>query len=218
VHVLHPNPSAPPGAAASAPIPELLASLQLAEAHQLAALRRSCLQLLARRLGGAGPFWREQISAAQLAECSPDSLAELVGEVAGAVRAGAFEPPQVYGIGRGRNGKAGGFTFVLRGFSRKSGRVVSPWVEVAGLEWRLKVWPRGNTASGGTHLSGEGSGLPPEVLKRGFGDGCVHSPAACVAFCHEQACAAHLTKPTVPESLVAPCLQTYLHPPILQPV
>lgn len=123
--------------------------------HHLEGVRASCLQLLARRLAGAGPFWQEQASVAQLAECSPHSLARLVGEVAGAAHAGGFDPPQVFGIGRGRGGRAGGFTFLLHNVMRRSsGRVTSPWVEVGGLEWRLKIWPGRDNAAGGTHLSG----------------------------------------------------------------
>lgn len=44
---------------------------------------------------------------------------------------------------------------VIKGFSKQQGRVTSPWVEVGGVEWRLKVWPKGDDAAGGTHLSGE---------------------------------------------------------------
>lgn len=143
------------GAAASAAAPALLASLQLAEVYHLEALRGTCLQLLARRLAAAGPYWHEQLSAEQLAGCAPDSLARLVGEMAGAVHAGGFEPPRVLNIGRGAGGRAGGFTFVISRFGQQTARVASPWVEVGGLQWRLKVWPHGDAASGGTHLSGQ---------------------------------------------------------------
>ena len=43
---------------------------------------------------------------------------------------------------------------VIGAFSKQQGRVTSPWVEVGGVQWRLKVWPKGDDAAGGGHLSG----------------------------------------------------------------
>lgn len=140
-------------ASASASIADLLSTVQLAEACHLGGLADTCLTLLARRLAAAGPFWPEQVRREQLAACSSDSLASLACKMAGTVSAGAFEPPTVHGVLPGHGGAAGGFTWVIERFSKQQGRVTSPWVEVGGVQWRLKVWPRGDDAAGGTHLS-----------------------------------------------------------------
>lgn len=80
-------------ASAAAETEELIDCVQLSEACHLSALGDTCLALLARRLAAAGPFWHEQVSQEQLAECNPESLASLVCKMAGTVHAGAFEPP-----------------------------------------------------------------------------------------------------------------------------
>lgn len=65
-----------------------------------------------------------------LAACSSDSLASLACKMAGTVSAGVFEPPTVHGYQPGRDGAAGGFTWIIERFSKQHGRVSSPWVEV----------------------------------------------------------------------------------------
>jgi hypothetical protein len=128
--------------------------VQLAERCHLAALQGTCLSLLAQRLAAAGPFWHEMVSTRQLAACSSDSLATLVTNMAATVPAAAFEPPTVHNIARGEGGTAGGFTWVLPNFSKQQGRVTSPWCAVGGVQWRLKIWPKGDDAAGASHLSG----------------------------------------------------------------
>jgi hypothetical protein len=49
------------GACTKASVPELIATVQLAEQCHLAALSDTCLSLLARKLAASGPFWREQV-------------------------------------------------------------------------------------------------------------------------------------------------------------
>ncbi|EFN57079.1 hypothetical protein CHLNCDRAFT_143844 [Chlorella variabilis] len=123
-------------ASAAASIPELLGSVQLAEACHLGGLGDTCLGLLATRLAAAGPFWGEQVSQGQLAKCSSDSLAWLACKMAGSVQAGAFAPPAVHGLRRGRRGAAGGYTWVVTHFSKQQGRITSPWVE-EGLHYNV---------------------------------------------------------------------------------
>lgn len=55
---------APPlraAALASAPICDLIDTVQLAEACHLGGLQATCVALLARQLAAAGPFWHEQV-------------------------------------------------------------------------------------------------------------------------------------------------------------
>lgn len=94
-------------ACARASVSELISTVQLAETCHLGALADTCLTLLARQLAAAGPFWREQVSQEQLAECNSESLASLACKMAAQVHAGAFEPPAVHGIQRGGRGAAG---------------------------------------------------------------------------------------------------------------
>lgn len=39
----------------------------------------------------------------------------------------------------GRRGAGGGFTWVIHKFSKQHARLTSPWIDVGGLEWRLKA-------------------------------------------------------------------------------
>jgi hypothetical protein len=139
----------------AAGIPELISTVQLAEGCHLVQLADACLSRLAGRLAAAGPFWSEQVSAAQLARCSSDSLAALACKMAGAVHAGAFEPPAVHGVKRGRRGAAGGFTWLVPCFSKQRGRITSPWVEVR----RRAGWGGGGQKRLGAGPSVQGSSM-----------------------------------------------------------
>lgn len=47
-----------------------------------------------------------------------------------------------------------GFTWAVHAFSSRAGAVCSPWVTVAGREWRLTAYPQGLNVGAGTHLAG----------------------------------------------------------------
>lgn len=78
-----------------------------------------------------------QVSKEQLlAHCSSETLAALACSMASTVHAGGLQPEVVFGVGPGLAGATGGFTWVLQHFSKRTGRVCSPWIKVcaAGLQ------------------------------------------------------------------------------------
>lgn len=66
-----------------------------------------------------------------------------------------------------------GFYFMLRDFSKRSGFIKSPWVEVGGLQWRIKL------LLGRDCLSGEGWGAPLK-LSGVVQQGCCQMVAQCI--------------------------------------
>ena len=65
--------------------------------------------------------------------------------------------------------RSGGFTFAVENFSQRGEeRVLSPWVEIGGFEWRLQIYPKGNNVGVGTHLSGEWHGERVTALASTF--------------------------------------------------
>ena len=66
-------------------------------------------------------------------------------------------PKHVFDVADGSGGSVGGFTFAIPAFSQlpTEPSIYSPWVEIGGFQWRLRIIPGGSLDGQGTHLSGE---------------------------------------------------------------
>jgi hypothetical protein len=90
---------------------------------------------------------------AALEALDSSTLAQLLYRMALNVKGGIYHPPSILDVRQGGVGSTGGFTFALHSVSEQQGERNSPWVEVGGIGWRIKVYPKGLGED--AHLSGE---------------------------------------------------------------
>lgn len=143
------------GSASSASAPDLVQLLDTARAHHLSALGTSCIDELAARLAAAGSSQPAGCTRQQLVEAG---AGELVRERLHHVLAGGdWQAPELVEVRDGvpaASGEPCGFTWAVHSFSQRAGEVVSPWVMLAGQQWRLELLVSGHGSGAGTHLSG----------------------------------------------------------------
>lgn len=139
---------------AQATAPQLRAHLRTAEHCQLEEVLAACFAELSRRMAEAGPRATEVMPLEALAALDSATLARLLRASLAHVQGGVYCPPPISGVRPAAVGRTGGFTFTLPAFSERDAAVQSPWVRVAGHEWRLRVYPEGYSAGAGDHLSG----------------------------------------------------------------
>jgi len=143
---------------------ELLAWAQAGEQCQLTDLRLTCLKELARRLAAnASKLPTSFADAAALVEhCDKSTLAVLLGLLAqacGPSFASRIASPAAADEALQDAANLGGFEWVLERFSQQPAAVgqfiYSPYFTGGGKEWRLKVYPGGDTEKEAGHLSGK---------------------------------------------------------------
>ena len=131
--------------------------LQLSQHYHLATLEEQCLGLMADRLAPALGHWRTVVLEEALAELDSGTLARLLGKTLQSVERVLPIPKHVFDVADGSGGSVGGFTFAIPAFSQlpTEPSIYSPWVEIGGFQWRLRIIPGGSLDGQGTHLSGE---------------------------------------------------------------
>ncbi|GAB4824264.1 hypothetical protein N2152v2_011310 [Parachlorella kessleri] len=134
---------------------ELLDFVCMAERCSLRGLHTQGLEALSQRLKMTADPWGPSAAAAELAACGAEPLLGLLsGLLEGHPPGGPRRAAEVLELAEQQQpGGSFGFTWALRGFSERQGEVVSPWVTLAGRQWRLSAFPQGNGSGAGTHLS-----------------------------------------------------------------
>lgn len=157
-------------AAERSSVPELAAALAVAQKCSFSHASSGCMEAMAEKLatGGAGG-WQDGRQEASLAALDSATLARLVRSVSEQATRRLYRSPPVFDVRPGGPGQAGGFTWAVPGFSRHSRRsssskddsascLLSPWTEVAGFQWRVRLHPGGSGSARGSHLSGRAAG------------------------------------------------------------
>lgn len=159
-------------AAEQASVPELATALAVAQKCSFSHASSGCLQAMAEKLttGGAGG-WQDGRQEATLATFDSATLARLVRSMSEQAGRRLYRSPPIFDVRPGGPGQAGGFTWAVPRFSRHSsggskhmerssgGCLLSPWTEVAGFHWRLRLHPGGSGSGRGSHLSGARGGV-----------------------------------------------------------
>lgn len=123
-------------------MPHLLAAVQAAQACQLDATERRCLDALAQNLAAGGT------EPAALEALDSSTLAQLLVLAVHKARCQAAELPAIVDSVSYR-GLSGGFTFRITGLGGDEDinydePAISPWVDIGGFKWRLEVHPFGD--------------------------------------------------------------------------
>ena len=132
--------------------------LHFAQHCQLPELEDPCLGLPENKLAAAVGHWGA-VSQGEEALAALDSrtLARLLGKTLQSVEDGLPKCQHVFDVRDGSAGSTGGFMFAIPAFSKQpaGGRLESPWVDIGGFQWRLRLFSGGKGDGVGTHLSGK---------------------------------------------------------------
>ena len=151
-------------AAEQSSVPELAAALSVAQKCSFGHASSGCLEAMAEKLAtGGAASWQDGRQEATLAALDSATLARLVRSMSQQATRRLYRSPPVFDVRPGGPGQAGGFTWAVPRFSRNSrgsgdGCLLSPWTEVAGFQWRIRLHPGGSGSGRGSHLSGGGGG------------------------------------------------------------
>jgi hypothetical protein len=133
-------------------VPQLLGGLQVAHSCHFEGVETQLLDSIAAKLATAGTCVSAGMQPVALEALDSSTLAQLLFRLA---QCSTYRPPPILEARPAAVGSTGGFTFAIFSFSKQRHECASPWVEVGGFEWRLRVHPEGFGNAITTYLSGE---------------------------------------------------------------